>query len=456
MTTHPREHRRRTLLAAVGVLGALVVAGAQTATAVAGGPAARAGAARTATLAPARPAQSPPPDPGGSASDLKRQYDEVSAAEAALTADVDATRQRRDELLGQVAALDLRVAAADRDLRVSRAALRRADFRDRLAQLALRRARGRLADAERALREQLVESYIRGSANQGALDAILQMLDQDPKASGSRIGAIRSYASAVVERQQRLLAELASARQTVARASGESSRSRRAAQDQRDRVAATVAKLRSDQQRTTLLRGQADQQLLTMAAQLQQMQIRKIALAAQVTALEKSSDGIQQMLAALQRADPAYVPGSIVLQSPNPGAPISSPFGMRVHPILGILRLHAGTDLAASMGTPILAPADGLVIQAGDRGGYGLTTVMVNGRSLATVFAHQSRIVVKPGQTVKRGDVVGYVGSTGLSTGPHLHFETRIRGVPIDPATIVDLAAPPPPPGTKPSVIPGG
>ena len=78
---------------------------------------------------------------------------------------------------------------------------------------------------------------------------------------------------------------------------------------------------------------------------------------------------------------------------------------------------------------------------AGRRGGYGNTTVIDHGHSLGTLYGHQSRIAVKPGQVVKRGDLIGYVGSTGLSTGPHLHFETRVRGMPINPEGVVDWDA---------------
>jgi murein DD-endopeptidase MepM/ murein hydrolase activator NlpD len=95
--------------------------------------------------------------------------------------------------------------------------------------------------------------------------------------------------------------------------------------------------------------------------------------------------------------------------------------------------MHTGIDFGASSGTPIRAAADGVVVSAGPLGGYGNATVIDHGNGLATLYGHQSSIVVAPGQRVSRGQVIGYVGCTGLCTGPHLHFEVRVRGTPVDP-----------------------
>jgi len=112
---------------------------------------------------------------------------------------------------------------------------------------------------------------------------------------------------------------------------------------------------------------------------------------------------------------------------------ISSPFGYRIHPIFHVRKMHTGVDMSAGMGTPIRAADSGTVVQAGWRGGYGKCVVISHGNGLATLYAHQSVISVSVGDTVKRGQVIGKVGSTGYSTGPHLHFEVRVNGSPIDP-----------------------
>jgi murein DD-endopeptidase MepM/ murein hydrolase activator NlpD len=107
-------------------------------------------------------------------------------------------------------------------------------------------------------------------------------------------------------------------------------------------------------------------------------------------------------------------------------APISSLFGWRVHPVTGAQRFHSGTDLAAPLGTPVLAAYAGKVAIADFLGGYGLAVALDHNKGTqGTVYAHLSEIFVKPGEWVKQGMVIGRVGSTGLSTGPHLHFEFR-------------------------------
>jgi murein DD-endopeptidase MepM/ murein hydrolase activator NlpD len=117
---------------------------------------------------------------------------------------------------------------------------------------------------------------------------------------------------------------------------------------------------------------------------------------------------------------------------PVPGG-VSSGFGMRFHPILNYSRMHQGVDLRASFGTPIVAVSDGRVEFAGWHGGHGNAVELNHGGGLETLYGHMSRILVRPGQSIHRGAVIGLVGSTGLSTGPHLHFEVHRNGVAVNP-----------------------
>lgn len=114
-------------------------------------------------------------------------------------------------------------------------------------------------------------------------------------------------------------------------------------------------------------------------------------------------------------------------------APLTSGFGYRVHPILGYRRFHAGVDFGAPHGSTIYSADRGTVIFAGWYGGYGRSVVIDHGDSLTTLYAHTSRVFVQEGQTVERGQAIAAVGSTGLSTGPHLHFEVRRNGEPVNP-----------------------
>ncbi len=119
-------------------------------------------------------------------------------------------------------------------------------------------------------------------------------------------------------------------------------------------------------------------------------------------------------------------------------ARISSPFGWRVHPILGYRRLHPGVDYAAPRMTPILAAGNGVVERAGPSNGYGNFTLIKHTNGYETAYGHQTAFAkgIVPGVTVHQGQIIGYVGSTGLSTGPHLHFEIRVNGQPVDPLRI--------------------
>ena len=112
---------------------------------------------------------------------------------------------------------------------------------------------------------------------------------------------------------------------------------------------------------------------------------------------------------------------------------LTSDFGMRTHPVLGGRRSHKGVDLAAPTGTPIYATADGYVSKAEWFSSYGKYVSIEHGANLQTRFAHMSGITVKAGTRVKKGDIIGYVGSTGRSTGPHLHYEVRIDGRAVNP-----------------------
>lgn len=117
---------------------------------------------------------------------------------------------------------------------------------------------------------------------------------------------------------------------------------------------------------------------------------------------------------------------------PSRGA-ITSGFGLRRHPVWGIMHVHTGVDIASLWGSPVLAASDGRVIYAGWFGGYGKIVVIDHGQGISTLYGHLSKWLVPSGDEVHRGQVIARVGNTGFSTGPHIHFEIRINGTPIDP-----------------------
>ncbi|MNM53585.1 Murein DD-endopeptidase MepM [compost metagenome] len=118
---------------------------------------------------------------------------------------------------------------------------------------------------------------------------------------------------------------------------------------------------------------------------------------------------------------------------PVTGARISSPYGYRIHPITGVKKLHTGTDFAVSQGTDVHAADSGNVIVAEWWNGYGNCVIIDDGNNIWTLYGHLSKINVQKGDNVKRGEVIAESGNTGASTGPHLHFEVRVNGTPVDP-----------------------
>ncbi|MBN9136792.1 MAG: M23 family metallopeptidase, partial [Phyllobacterium sp.] len=127
-----------------------------------------------------------------------------------------------------------------------------------------------------------------------------------------------------------------------------------------------------------------------------------------------------------------------LLRNPVPNGVFRSPFGMRRHPILGYSRMHTGVDWSAPRGTPIIAAGNGVVERAGWTNGYGNQTVLRHSNGYESSYSHQNAIAagVTPGAKVRQGQVIGYLGSTGLSTGPHLHYEVIVKGSKVDPMRI--------------------
>ncbi|RVQ67573.1 M23 family metallopeptidase [Croceicoccus ponticola] len=151
---------------------------------------------------------------------------------------------------------------------------------------------------------------------------------------------------------------------------------------------------------------------------------------------QNSDIRFKQLFASWKKAEndkPALGVASIPSRMPLETARFSSLYGSRVHPVTGGRKNHDGIDMAAPSGTPIYATADGRVEMAKWHGGYGNYVQIEHGDAVETRYGHMSRMNVSAGQSVKKGELIGWVGSTGRSTGPHLHYEVRISGEPVDP-----------------------
>ncbi|MFV2093676.1 MAG: M23 family metallopeptidase, partial [Hyphomicrobiales bacterium] len=127
-----------------------------------------------------------------------------------------------------------------------------------------------------------------------------------------------------------------------------------------------------------------------------------------------------------------------LMRTPLNGARVSSPFGMRKHPVLGYTKMHTGTDFAAPRGTPVFAAGDGVIERAGRNGSFGVYVRMRHSKGLVTAYAHLQKIAkgIRPGTRVRQGQIIAFVGSSGRSTGPHLHFEVAVNGKKKNPLTV--------------------
>ncbi len=217
-----------------------------------------------------------------------------------------------------------------------------------------------------------------------------------------------------------------------------------AAQQAKEELETYESRLRAQQQRLQALQraiAREKQELQIAEAEqarlLQRVRTERAIYEQWLREWEEESRAIAALLRRLQqtrhsRSFPAWT--GALLRPVN--GPIVSGFGYRVHPIFRRVKFHYGIDIAAPYGTPIRAAGDGEVVFAGWRRAYGNTVIIDHGNGLATLYAHCSRILVTEGQRVKQGDVIALVGSTGLSTGPHLHFEVRRYGEPVNPLAV--------------------
>lgn len=168
-----------------------------------------------------------------------------------------------------------------------------------------------------------------------------------------------------------------------------------------------------------------------------QIGAEKYSLASYSTQLETYSEELEKTIVKLQSfgyMGSNIVKGKGVMMWPTDGGSISSGYGNRIHPIYKEEKMHTGIDIGGiGYDAPVYASADGIVITAGWLGGYGNTVIIDHGNGISTLYGHNSKLTVKVGQEVKRGDLIAKSGSTGVSTGPHIHFEVRVNGKRVNP-----------------------
>ncbi len=355
-------------------------------------------------------------------------------AYTAATALLPGAQDKLAEARGVVAAKQVEAAQAAREAATAKAAKDKADARLAAAAAQVDQARTEVTD--------FVAAAYRGNGLL-ALDSLLEA--RSPGELADRVGYLEQVAQHQRDAMNGFLAARMAAKEADNAALAAKQHADAVADAAQQALAAAQAAADQAAQAQARVNGLISQQAQAMAAANAQRE----ATLAQYDELQAESDRIAAQLRALAAQDgasdsgpppPAAHPGAYFL-TPVHGWK-SSDFGMRYDPYYHVWQLHAGVDLAAAEGTPIYAAADGTVTQAGWYGGYGNYTCLYHGlyqgKGLSTCYGHQSAILVRVGQHVSRGQVIGRVGTTGASTGDHLHFEVRINGTPVQPLDWLD------------------
>ena len=341
-------------------------------------------------------------------------------SEAALRNEIDGVTARIRRLEASVGDVSLQLSTLEQDLALHRERLAKLTKLYKLQSNRLGDLRKQYQVAVDRLDRRLVSIYVAGEPSllefvfgATSIDDALDKID---------------YMGRIAREDRRIAIEVANAKRAMQRARVRTRQVRlkvagaaqvitaRAAQVRETRSALVGARdsLADSKEHKLIALSELSEQEQAEASEIDALQASSAVLGAQIRAAQASSDG------------PTATPSSAGLIWPVPGS-VTSPFGWRWG------RMHQGIDIGVGYGTPIRAAASGTVIYCGWEGGYGNLVAIDHGGSLATAYAHQSSIAVACGQQVSQGQVIGYVGSTGHSFGPHLHFEVRINGNPVDP-----------------------
>jgi murein DD-endopeptidase MepM/ murein hydrolase activator NlpD len=379
----------------------------------------------------------PSPDPKTRRDELSAAIEGASAAELAAIRELQAATARRQELEGQIAVLDRQIEDATRQLEAAEAEVARITSAIESVQREIDRIIAEIEQSKAKFNNSAAALY-KGSGNGSNSSFMLLSTEggaHEVIAGSKYLGENSRQFERELQRQGSLKVQLDDAQTDLRKEQAKAQEAERVAAAERDRVSQLRSQVDNERQQVVAVEAQEQQLIEGIRARKAEFEAEYSAVQAQIEA------EIAAAAAQLSRGNPT--PGASGGGNgagggngrfiwPASGS-VTSGFGPRTHPIFGGSRMHTGVDIGAPSGAPIKAGDDGVVVTAGSSGGYGNLTLVDHGGGLATGYAHQSAIGVSVGQRVSRGQVIGRVGSTGSSTGPHLHFEVRVNGNPVNP-----------------------
>ena len=326
--------------------------------------------------------------------ELTKQADDVQATRAALQKEIDLTKQEIETVEAYIERLQQQIDVKTTELEA--------------AEDALEEKEEQFAQTVRTTYEQGEISYLEVLLNSSSFSDLLMRME---------------IVSAIMEDNQKTVDEYTAAKEDIEQKRDDLQDTQDEQKDYQENLSYKVDDLAA---------SEAEQ-----AALQESLEAYKAESEAEYDRIASEMQDVSNQIAALsaQAAANGSVPmGDGTLIWPTPSCTTTnSAYGYRVHPIYGTVKFHAGEDIPAGYGAEILAAASGTVVTAGWVSGYGNYTVIDHGGGLMTAYGHQSSFAVSVGDVVTQGQVIGYVGSTGNSTGPHLHFEVYVNGATVDP-----------------------
>lgn len=341
----------------------------------------------------------------------RNKLEKIKKENDKLTQQLNQNKKEAKKHQEELAKLDKDIDSADKQLQKVENDLTGIEKKINASKVELQKATENYKDREGLYKKRIKAMYKNGTV--GYLNVILASKD-----FGDFLGRIYTVQK-IAEKDKELMAEIQEEQNTIA--------------TRKEKLEAEVVLLANAKHSVESKKSD-----LVVATRNKEVRIKEIQksngeLEKQIDQNNKESQELAKIIQSRQ-VKTAYIGGEMLW--PVKGYyKISSPYGNRIHPILKKMKFHSGIDIQAPTGANILAANDGEVIFAGWKSGYGNFIIVDHGGKTATAYAHCSRIVARDGQKVKKGDVIAKVGTTGYSTGPHLHFEVRVNGNTIDPTS---------------------